>query len=381
MADFDWGEGIAKFLTGATTQASSNIQSRREAELANQQAQQKMMFDAQTDIWKERIKNQMKQSQDAEFLKTLTGGMATAQTSPTTDIYTQPQALSPQSVEGGISQSVNDIITPPTWKQYSRGGVTVVNPNYETYQQRLATKKLLTRKNIVEETNLGKKIMIEEGNIAQKRADLNPIMGDIDRVLGFWKEIPGYQKGPVKRWMPFMGLGAASLRTGGRDIIRDKSGRAIGIEPIVGEKLTPEKQREFLSRMSPEELTDPELKKTASPLSMYEDTKVAILGNIAKKFAGEAGVLTDADLKRIEKMWPKQEDDDATAYRKIANLKEFIGSRVRSYEKEKVRLISSWKERRTGPEALRGEELGNEQVIQSQDDAAINSMLDQLGAD
>lgn len=259
-----------------------------------------------------------------------------------------PQENAPAQPQG--IPNMQDYQIDPNWIFGGGDKPFMMNPQ-KAMEQETQKQKLIeqTRTNI----GLNKDIRNAQMDLVKYRRTINPILQDVDRVLGYWKDIPAHQKGPIDRWLPGRGLGAASLRAGGQKI----------------KNLSPE----AFARLSPEEIA---IGRSAAPVTTYQDIKTSILSNIARQFGGEKGVLTDTDIKRIDNMWPQQQDDDATAYRKIAGIKVFLISRVRNYSSNTVRQMQSW-QKQGGTSLIRDNQARD---FQQQDDIPqqSNNRLDAI---
>ena len=67
--------------------------------------------------------------------------------------------------------------------------------------------------------------------------------------------------------------------------------------------------------------------EAGGPVSLYEDVKQAFLSKISRA-SGEKGVLTDQDIKRIEKALPTIGDSPQKAAKKLQTLRNILGSAV-----------------------------------------------------
>ena len=67
-------------------------------------------------------------------------------------------------------------------------------------------------------------------------------------------------------------------------------------------------------------------------LAVYEDTKDFFLSNIARRFGGERGVLTDKDIERVGKWLPMRRDSDEVAKEKTSRIQNFLNERIKSYK-------------------------------------------------
>jgi hypothetical protein len=70
--------------------------------------------------------------------------------------------------------------------------------------------------------------------------------------------------------------------------------------------------------------------KTEPNLVAFEDTKRFFLAGISRNLGEERGVLTDADVKRVESLLPNARDTDESAQVKTEQIYNLVDSRVRS---------------------------------------------------
>lgn len=116
-----------------------------------------------------------------------------------------------------------------------------------------------------------------EAKNAEKAKGMQAIEGDLNSVLKLYNEIPGGLKGPIE-------------------------GRTLG--------------------------TLAKLTGFNASLNTYEDARGLVLANISREFGGEKGVLTDRDIKRIEDAFPKREDTNEIATKKIEFIRDFVKRKI-----------------------------------------------------
>lgn len=125
--------------------------------------------------------------------------------------------------------------------------------------------------------------------------------------------------------------------------------------------------------------------KSSPEVVAFEDTKNFVLANIARQLGGERGVLTDADIKRVETLLPGLADTPETAQAKLDQVQKYMDNVIRAKQRA-ARLPV------TGLQGLTNETLNQlsnvgkpapaltpQQSAPNLDDQAIDEKLKKLG--